>query len=116
MTGADNGEVEQAIFEKIASYLSERMGVNYTELCRSIDIAHDIGMTGDDAVEFLEWYDREFLIRKGSLDFINHFDSEAGFWPSGLVMPFVRIFFPKWRKMPLTIESLIQLAVQSRSY
>jgi hypothetical protein len=92
------------------------MGVNYNGLRRSTDVAHDIGMTGDDAVEFLEWYDREFSIRKGSLDFINHFDSEARFWPSGLVMPFARMFFPKWRKMPLTIESLIPLAVQSKNY
>ena len=111
--GTESRLAEQEILQKLSNYLHERMGVNCDTLARSTDVAHDIGLTGDDAVEFLEWYERDFSIRKGSLNFIDHFDSEAGFWPFGIVIPFQRLLIPGCRKMPLTIDSLIELALES---
>ncbi len=115
MTGIDSGQAEQEIFKTIVDYLHDRMGVSYNKLSRSTDVVHEIGMTGDDAVEFLEWFDRQFPSRKGPLKFNAHFDSEAGIWPFGLAMPFLRLFFPRYRKPGLTIESLIKLAKETKA-
>jgi len=45
--------------KKISNYLQERMGVDCHKFARSTGVAHDIGLAGDDAVEFFDRYEKE---------------------------------------------------------
>jgi len=109
MMQSECGDVEREIFEKITQYFRKRMGVRPTKVAKSTDLADDIGMAGDDAVEFIARYVKESSINEGAEpNFDDYFDPQAGIWPFVFLAPFKALLFPRRRKPSLTVETLIK--------
>jgi len=72
----------------------------------------DLGMTGDDAVEFLEAFAEAFDVDLTGIEFHKHFGPECGpifFWPPGL-----KEEMKDHGRYPLTVGHLIEVAGAKR--
>jgi hypothetical protein len=49
------------------------MGSETTPITPQTDVRLDLGMYGDDAGEFLEWYNQEFNVDMNNFVFAKHF-------------------------------------------
>lgn len=72
-------------------------------LTRQTELVNDLGLTGDDAFEFMEKYATKFDIDKGDYEWSNYFDPE-GLW----LLPSFR---KKQVKKPITL-GMLELAAR----
>jgi len=72
------------------------------ELTRNTHLVSDLGLTGDDASEFMERYAALFGVKRGDYDSSNYFEPES-LW----LLPRLRKQKPK---MPITLGMLEQAA------
>lgn len=73
------------------------------KLTRDTDLVLDLGLTGDDAFEFMERYAAIFCVARGDFDMANYFEAE-GLW----LFPSLRKQKPK---MKITL-GMLELAAQ----
>jgi hypothetical protein len=76
-------------------------------------LEEDLGMTGDDAADFLEAFAKAFDVDLAGIEFHKHFGPECGpivfFWPPGLKEEMRDL-----GKYPVTVGHLIQVACVKR--
>jgi hypothetical protein len=75
-------------------------------------LEEDLGMTGDDASEFLEAFAGAFGVDSTGIEFHKHFGPECGpilFWPAGLKEQMRDL-----GKYPVTVGHLIEVATSKR--
>ncbi|BBA37016.1 uncharacterized protein sS8_5093 [Methylocaldum marinum] len=80
-----------ALVEKLPTKGFSRV-MGSQELTRNTDLVSDLGLTGDDAFEFMEQYATLFAVKKGDYDSTNYFEAE-GLW----LLPRLRKQKPKMR-------------------
>jgi len=98
---------------RVVQFVSEFWRVRSDKLRPETRLEEDLGMTGDDAAEFLEAFAGEFEVDLTGIEFHKHFGPECG----GLIL-----FRPQWLKeemrdlgnYPLTIGHLVDLALAKR--
>lgn len=87
------------LFPRLAALLAREQGYPLARITRATRLQEDAGMDGDDAVEFLEAYEREFRVDLTSFRFYHHFGPEGcnPFWL------FVRPWWARVAHLPLTV-------------
>ena len=85
---------EDALVEQVLAFTAERTGCHERELSLGVRLAQDIGMDGDDAVEFFEKFADRFKVDITELqkNWDKHFGPEAGLAPSGSLGVVVSFF------------------------
>jgi hypothetical protein len=71
--------VDDSIEERVYALLVEEVGVPREKLAANKTLSHDLGMEGDDAVEFFEKFGHEFRVDLSSLyeDWSKYFAAEG---------------------------------------
>jgi Protein of unknown function (DUF1493) len=104
--------MDAELLRRVSVMVAEFAGYPLERLSADSVLEADVGITGDDAGEFMEGYSREFQIDLSGFEFHRHFD--AGGWN-----PFVG-FFTKLRggeemqHVPVTIALLVRAAEEHR--
>jgi len=101
------------IAERVRHFVSDFSRQNPDHLRADTRLEEDLGMTGDDAAEFLEAFAAAFEIDLTGIEFHKHFGPEC----SGPVL-----FWPRWLKdqlrdvgkYPVTIGHLVDVAAARR--
>lgn len=65
------------IFYKIKEFVIEKNLIDADEISEETEIENDLGITGDDAAEFLEEFSRKFKVDTSEFDFEGHFMTEG---------------------------------------
>ncbi len=98
-------------FSELINFVSKKTGVDAKLIKRDTTIEDDLGVTGDDALEFIVEYGKEFNVDVSKFKAAHYFDGE-GF--SINIISFVMNLFNRKRvagnikKKQLTIEDLIK--------
>lgn len=96
--------MENQVFEKIKQFVYRQRWKYKKELRRETTLEGDLGITGDDAVEFMEAFSEEFDVDVSNLDLRKYFDGE-GFGLIDLSRLFRKKDPPKSAK-PMTLGDL----------
>lgn len=75
--------MSKEIFEQIVSFVEKERWKYKIALTRETSLEKDLGITGDDADDFMGAFFKEFKIKQESFDISNYFGSE-GFDPLGI--------------------------------
>lgn len=89
------------VFPRLAALLAREQGYPVARITRTTRL-EDTGMDGDDAVEFLQAYKREFGVDLTAFRFYHHFGPEG-------CNPFWLVVRPWWARvahLPLTVGDL----------
>jgi acyl carrier protein len=94
--------------EHLTAFVSEQTGVRPTRLTQRTRLFHDLGMDGDDAVEFFEAFACEFDVDLSGMEWNRHFGPEGG---CGCVPPLALIGMLVRRRLhepmvPITLADL----------
>jgi hypothetical protein len=100
------------LLRRVTVMVAEFGGYPIERLSADSVLEADVGITGDDADEFMEAYSREFQIDLSGFEFYRHFDAEG--WN-----PFVGFFTrllrgEEMQHVPVTIALLVRAAEQHR--
>ena len=102
-----------AFSDRVRQFLCEFRCERPDKLGSETPLEEDLGMTGDDAAEFLEAFAEEFEVDLTGLEFHKHFGPECSgpilFWPSWL-----REELKDHGKYPVTVGHLIEVAAVKR--
>jgi hypothetical protein len=75
-------------FSDVAAFVAEERGAPLQRIAPETTLFGDLGMDGDDAVEFFTEFFRRFEVESGNFQISRHFGSEG--WP--LVTPFALLW------------------------
>ncbi len=75
----------QNIFENLKKFINKETLVDKIKITRMTNIERDLGITGDDAWDFLEKYGNKFKVDISNFDFNKSFQEE-GSWVFGWVL------------------------------
>lgn len=64
-------------FERIKLFISKHWSIPENKLDRNTKLEDDLGITGDDAVEFFDKFSKKFNIDISNLDLCKYFESEG---------------------------------------
>lgn len=81
-------EENALLLDRIRSFTAKELGCKLYKISIDTRLRWDLGMVGDDAVEFFEAFAREFEIPLESLqglDMRKHFGDESDFYEGGLI-------------------------------
>lgn len=94
-------------FEEIQSFISEFCVIEKEELTPEAKLYHDLGVTGDDAVEFMEAFIDKYDIDDTDFYFDKYFRGEG----LSLVDLYYFLFErKKLKRLPITIQHLFEVA------
>lgn len=65
------------VFCKIKEFVIEKNLIDADEISEETEIENDLGITGDDAVEFLEEFSQKFKVDTSGFDFESYFMTEG---------------------------------------
>jgi hypothetical protein len=103
-------------FNTLQRFVIEKSFVNNQEITKDTRIEDDLGMTGDDAIEFIVEFGREFNIDVSSFMAADYFGPEGS--PSILFMPIIRTLLGKKgegaHKKTLTVGHLEKAIIAGR--
>jgi hypothetical protein len=89
---------EQALYDRVLDFVSSETATRKQHLSGNTDIAMDLGVEGDDAVEFMLKFQREFDVDLSNFCFDQYFGGE-GF----MLIPFIKSLLGKGEvRDPLT--------------
>ena len=71
--------IEMDLFEKISEFVLRERGKYKKALTRETTLEKDLKITGDDSVEFIESFGKEFNVDVSQFDLAKHFVSEGTF-------------------------------------
>lgn len=94
--------MEDQLFEQLKQLIYKQRWHYKKELQRETTLERDLGITGDDAVEFMEAFSEEFNVDVSKLDLRKYFDGE-GF----SLIPFMNVF----RRSDRTSPRLTQMTI-----
>ena len=101
-------------YDKIKIFVSQKCAVSIQELSPQTQLTKDMGLDGDDAVDFMEAFSKEFDVDLSEFEFSKHFGPEAGF------NPFVYLYYLlsakfKPQYIPITLYDL-QEAINKKKW
>jgi hypothetical protein len=103
--------MDEDLPQQVMAFVSEYWREPIARLKLGTRIEEDLGMTGDDAAEFLEEFSRRFGVELAGLEFHKHFGAE-GCNPLWLLFP------PAWLEdhgnYPVTVDHLVRVAEVKR--
>jgi hypothetical protein len=91
---------------RVINFVAQFVGVSAECISLGSDMQRDLGVTGDDGIDFISSFGDEFEIDFSEFEYCKYFDSE-GFNPFDL-------FFPSEKKWPLRVKSLVQAAIEKK--
>jgi hypothetical protein len=95
----------------VRDFVSESCGISIDSLTPGTRIEEDLGVTGDDAAEFLADFAERFDVEMAGLDFHKHFGPEG-------CNPLWLLYTPDWLenhgRSPVTIDHLVRVAEVKR--
>jgi acyl carrier protein len=98
--------------QKVMALVADELRVKRERLSLETRLLHDLGCDGNDAVELINRFVRQFQVEASTFDFRPHFGPEASFNP--LTYVYWRVFKPaRLRFVPLTLGDLVD-AVRSK--
>jgi hypothetical protein len=100
-----NPNDDAALFDRIAERLRFQMGSRNQAVTPNTDMRVDFGMYGEDALDFLEWYNQEFHVDMNNFVFAKHFENEG--WLSLLLKQL--LLRPRYY-IPITVSFLVDVA------
>ncbi len=65
------------LFDKLKSFVIKQTGVEDAEVTRDTQVENDLGVTGDDAVDFLIAYSKAFNVEVTKFMAADYFDGEG---------------------------------------
>ena len=97
--------LDEQLFDRIRTHVAKVRCLSVEEVSLDSRLGDDLGMDGDDAVEFFQHYAREFHVDLAGMRWKRHFGPEAGWTPLALFWP------PWWRPLlPVTVAQLVESA------
>ena len=101
----DNNE----LLREVKQFVADSLHIPISNLTPETRLLHDLGIDGDDAIEFLSQYCKEFDVDLSTMNFDSYFGPEAGFNP--IYYLFNKLFCKKkLKKTSLTINNLVRAA------
>lgn len=101
------------IEERVKALVAQQTGARVEKLLLQTELGNELGMDGDDAVEFFKKFSQEFQVDLSTFEFDKYFGIEAGFDP-GLWIISIFSGTPIKKLEPLTIQDLISAAQAKR--
>ncbi len=103
--------MDKEMFEKVRDFVAEHLSVKKNKLSEQTSL-DKLGVTGDDALEFMEEFMKRFSVDMSDFEFKKHFDAEGSFMP---LLPEVLIFSFLFarnnsQKIPITLRDLTEAA------
>ena len=99
----------EELLSRIRVLVAKHRAMSPDELALDLRLGEDLGMDGDDAVEFFADYAREFHVDLAAMRWKRHFGPEAGWTPLVLLWP------PWWRSLlPVSVADLLASARAGR--
>lgn len=104
--------MDEALAERVIGFLADSWRLRRDRLRAETRLDEDLGMTGDDAADFLADFAREFEVDLAGIVFHRHFGPECG----------PMLFVPRWLEeemrglgdYPVTVGHLIDVAEAKR--
>ena len=94
---------------EVKQFVADNLHIPIDNLTSETRLLHDLGIDGDDAIEFLEQYSEKFHVDISNMNFDSYFGPEAGFNPIYYLLN--KLFCKeKLKKISLTIDDLIKAA------
>ena len=101
--------------EQVISFVKDKLWEPKGGLTLESRLFHDLGVDGDDGVDFLIAYCEKFDVPVTDIQFNMHFGSEAGATPFTFIRWIIDKDFRKGKKMmPIRIKDLIEGADKKR--
>jgi len=104
---------EETIFNQIREFIASKRGIKSSKISVNSKLYHDLGLDGDDALEFFESFSCIFCVDISEFYLDNHFGSEYSA-PIRLILrklPFIKRYIKEYE--PITVADLIN-AVKSK--
>lgn len=103
------GQYGQDIEYHVINFVIAQTSLDKKRLSKQFRLAEDLGLDGDDAIEFMEAFSHDFSVDMSEFSLRDYFGPEAGFNPICYAywMLFER---DKLRSTPITIADLIKAA------
>ena len=104
--------MDPLLAERVRQFVGEFWRLRLDELRAETRLEEDLGMTGDDASDFLEAFADEFDVDLSGIEFHKHFGPEGIgplFWPREL-----REAIRDLGRFPVTVGHLIEVAAAKR--
>ncbi len=103
--------MEDSLKAKIISFVAEERAESAERVSLTTRLFEDLGLDGDDAVEFFEKYQGEFDVDLSSMEWDRHFGPE-GCNPFALL--FVVLGMGSKNQRPVTVQHLVDFARAGR--
>ena len=106
-------EVNRKIFNDIKRFTIDKAAVEESDIAEETALETDLGIYGDDAIEYIIAFGKEFNVDVSNFMAADYFSSEGGF---KLPPAIVKLFGikKKPRKKELTIMHLIKAVIAAR--
>ena len=86
--------------ERLTEFVSKQTSVSAGRLTPHTRLFHDLGLDGDDAVEFFEVFEREFAVDLSGMDWNQHIEPES----AGCMLPLAPFdVLMRWRIYTLMV-------------
>lgn len=69
------------ISKKVKAFVAQQTGARVEEIVVQTELVKELGVDGDDAIEFFEKFSEEFQVDLSTFKFNKHFGTEAAFDP-----------------------------------
>jgi acyl carrier protein len=100
--------VSNKIEKNVIAHIAEYIGADPDKVTPGMDLFRDLGIDGDDAIDLITSFSKEFQVDVSNFDFGKHFGPE---WPPSLLATLFRRIYSKANNItPLTIKDLIKAA------
>ncbi len=96
---------------RIIIFIVEQTNANLEKISLETRLAEDLGIDGDDALEFFENFSQEFQVDLSNFQFDKYFGYEAGFDP---LITFLNR--PKHKLETITTKDLVMAAIANKWY
>ena len=72
--------MDAEITSKVLAFIAKKTGVKESKITMESRLGSDLGLDGDDALELLEGFGKEFNVSVKSIDFEKYFNAEYDIW------------------------------------
>jgi hypothetical protein len=104
------------LLEEVKSFVAEFWGKPVNRLTAETSINEELGMGGDDGVEFIQAFGERFAVDLAAFPHDKYFGPEAGATPLSMLVGIIRrVTTGRWSDLtPLTLRDLAYAAGQRR--
>ena len=108
--------MNMALLNEVTAFVAEYWWEPKGGLSAETSINDDLGMDGDDGLEFMEEFSRRFAVDLAAFPYDNYFGPEASATPISLIASALRrLTTGKWTNLsPLTVRQLAEAAENGR--